>query len=93
MTSLLHLSEKRSRQLEQEIKFDQKLTELSKQCPQTVLEFLFKIRSINRTYSNKVYNSSVFNYVDNINNSLNIQDNILELSLTCSSIQILQLST
>jgi hypothetical protein len=68
------LSERRLLQLRLEETMDNKLYETYKHCPETTLKFLLSIRKLNRISSYELYNSSILEYPDSINKTLDLTE-------------------
>jgi len=72
------LKERRISQLEKEQKIDNLISKSYQYCPTISLKFLLELKRKNREISKEIYNSNFSNYIDNINNGLNIFDDFYE---------------
>lgn len=70
-TRISNLMDSRSKQLERQSRQNEEIIKHQDECPRDIIKFFIYSAHINTILSNKIYKTSLFNIVDNINKNLN----------------------
>jgi hypothetical protein len=90
MSWIAQLSDQRQRQLEKEEIIDSRLNyECKTQCPETLQNYFFNVRRLNRLASDKLYKSSFYSYPSLLVQHMDMFDRIHEDLLSTSSTESL----
>ena len=76
LINVQELSQRRIDQLEKESKLDKTLVKAHKECPDLILRYLLKTRELNRKYAIDTYSTSVWDYPEKAENTLDMVDNL-----------------